>query len=49
MEGEDLAVIKGDQQKENEVQVTTGQVLVEMCVIDWATAQKEDPKLDAVL
>ena len=29
--------------------VAAGQVLVEMHVTDWATAQKEDPKLDAVL
>ena len=42
-------MIKGDQEKEKEVQVATGQVLVEMCVTDWATAQKEDPELDAVL
>ena len=48
-EGEDPAVIKGDQQKEKEVQVTTGQVLVEMHVTNWAAAQKEDPELDAVL
>ena len=26
-----------------------GQVLVEMHVTDWAAAQKENPKLDAVL
>ena len=37
-EGEDPAVIKGDQQREKEVQVTAGQVLVEMHVTDWATA-----------
>ena len=48
-EGEDPAVIKGDQQKEKEVQVVTGQVLVEMHVTDWATAQNEDPELDVVL
>ena len=48
-EREDPAIIKGDQQLEQEVQVTTGQVLVEMYVTDWAVAQKEDPKLDAVL
>ena len=48
-EGEDPTVIKGDQQREKEVWVTTGWVLVEMHVTDWATAQKEDPKLDAVL
>ena len=48
-EGEDPTVIKGDQQREKEVWVTTWQVLVEMHVTNWATAQKEDPKLDAVL
>ena len=32
-----------------EVQVATEQVLVEMHVTNWATAQKEDPELDAVL
>ena len=40
VEEEDPAVIEGDQQKEKEVWVTTGQVLVEMHVTDWATAQK---------
>ena len=48
-EGEDPAVIKGDQQKEKEVQVATGQVLVEMHVTNWAAAQKEDPELEVVL
>ena len=48
-EGEDPTVIKGDQEMEKEVWVAAGQVLVEMHVTDWATAQKEDPKLDAVL
>ena len=48
-EGEDPAVIKSDQEREKEVQVAAGQVLVEMHVTDWATAQKEDPKLVAVL
>ena len=48
-EGEHPTVIKGDQQREKEVQVTAGQVLVEMHVTDWAIAQKEDPELDAVL
>ena len=46
---EDPVVIKGDQEKEKEVQVPAGQVLVEMHVTNWATAQKEDPELDAVL
>ena len=48
-EGEDPAVIKGDQEKHKEVWVATGQVLIEMHVTDWAAAQKEDPELDAVL
>ena len=48
-EGEDPAIIKGDQQMEKEVWVATGWVLVEMHVTDWAAAQKGDPKLDAVL
>ena len=42
VEGEDPALIKGDQNREKEVWVTTGQVLVEMHVTNWATAQKED-------
>ena len=48
-EGEDPAMIEGSQEKEKEVWVTAGQVLVEMHVTNWAAAQKEDPKLDAVL
>ena len=48
-EGEDPAVIEGDQEREKEVWVTAGWVLVVMNVTDWAAAQKEDPKLDAVL
>ena len=48
-EGEDPAVIEGNQEKEREVQVTASRVMVEMHVTDLATAQKEDPKLDAVL
>ena len=49
VEGGDPTVIKGDQEREREVQVTAGQVLMEMHVTDWATSQKEDPKLGAVL
>ena len=49
VEREDPSVIEGDQQREKEVQVATRQVLVEMYVTNWATAHKEDPKLDAVL
>ena len=48
-ERENPAIIKNDQQLEQEVQVTTGQVQVEMHVTDWAAAQKEDPELNAVL
>ena len=48
-EGEDPTVIKGDQQKEKEVLVAAEQVLVERHVTNWAMAQKEDPKLDAIL
>ena len=48
-EGENPGVIECDQQKEKEVCVTTGQVLVEMHVTNWATAQKEDPELAEVL
>ena len=48
-EGENPTIIEGDPQMEKEVWVAAGQVLVEMHVTDWAAAQKEDPKLDAVL
>ena len=48
-EGENPAIIESDQQLEKEVQVATGQVLVEMYVTNWAAAQKEDPELNAVL
>ena len=48
-EGEDPAMVEGDQEKEKEVWVTAGWVLVEMHVTNWATTQKEDPELDAVL
>ena len=42
-------MVKGDHNIEKEVHVATGQVLVEMHVTDCATAQREDPVLDAVL
>ena len=48
-ERESPAVIENNQQLEQEVCVATRQVLVEMHVTNWATAQKEDPELDAVL
>ena len=49
VERENPAIIKSDQQLEEEVWVVTGRVLVEMHVTNWAVAQKEDPELDAVL
>ena len=49
VERENPPIIKSDQQMEQEVQVATGQILVEMHVTDWAAAQKEDPELNAVL
>ena len=42
-------MVEGDHNIEEEVCVAAGQVLVEMHVTDWATAQREDPVLDAVL
>ena len=48
-EGDDPAMVEGDHEIEKEVCVATGQVLVEMHVTNWAAAQREDPKLDAVL
>ena len=41
-------MVKNDQEKEKEVQVAAGQVLVEMHVTSWAAAQREDPELDVV-
>ena len=48
-ERENPAIVENDQQLEQEVCVTTGQVQVEMHVTNWAAAQKEDPELNAVL
>ena len=42
-------MIEGGQEKEKDILVTAGRDLVEMHITNWATAQKEDPKLDAVL
>ena len=42
-------MVEGDKEIEKEVCVAAGQVLVEMHVTNWAAAQREDPKLDAVL
>ena len=49
VEGENPTVIESHQQRETEVWVTAGWVLVEMHVTDWVAAQKEDPELHAVL
>ena len=48
-EGDDPAMVEGNQEKEKEVWVTAGHILVEMHVTDWTAAQREDPKLDTVL
>ena len=48
-EGDDPVIVEGDHNIEKEVCVATGQVLVEMHITNWATAQKKDPELDAVL
>ena len=40
-EGDDTAIVEGDHNIEKEVHVTTEQVLVEMHVTNWATAQRE--------
>ena len=48
-EGCDPAVVEGDYNLEKEVCVTTGWVLVEMHITDWATAQREDAVLNVVL
>ena len=49
VEGDDPAMVEGDHNIEKEVHVAAGQVLVEMHVTNWATVQREDPELDAVL
>ena len=48
-ERENPDIIENDQQLEQKVQVTTGRVLLEMHITNWAAAQKEDPELSAVL
>ena len=42
-------MVEGDQCLEQEVHVTAGCTLVEMHVIDWAKAQREDLMLSTVL
>ena len=48
-EGHNPSVVEGDHNVEKEVHVATGQIKVEMHVTDWATGQKEDPVLNAML
>ena len=49
MDGCDPTMVEGDHNIEKEVCVTARQVLVEMHVTNWATVQREDTVLDAVL
>ena len=49
VEVHDPAIVESDHHLEQEVCVTTGHVLVQMHVMDWAEAQREDPVLSAVL
>ena len=48
-EGHDPRVVEGDHNIEKEVHVTAGWVQVKMHMTDWATAQREDPVLNAML
>ena len=48
-EGHGPSVVEGDHNIEKEVWVTAGQVQVKMHVTDRATAQTEDPVLNAML
>ena len=45
----DPVIIEGDHVLEQEVHVTTGCMLVQMHITDWAKAQRKDPVLSAVL
>ena len=45
----DPTIVKGDHHFEQEVCVTTGHIVVQMHVTNWAEAQKEDTMLSAVL
>ena len=48
-EGCDPAMVEGYHNIETEVCVTAGWVLVKMYITDWATPQRQDPLLNAVL
>ena len=45
----DPTMVEGNQHLEQEVHVATGHPLVEMHVIDWAEAQRENPTFSTVL
>ena len=45
----DPAMVEGNHHFEQEASVTTGHILVEMHVTDWAEAQREDLTLSIVL
>ena len=45
----DPAIVEGDHHLEQEEHVAAGHALIQMHVIDWAKAQKEDPILGTVL
>ena len=45
----DPAIVEGDHDLDQEVCVTTGCMLVQMHMTNWAGAQREDPVLSAVL
>ena len=42
-------VVEGDLSLEKEMHVTAGHVLVQLHIMDWPEAQREDPMLSAVL
>ena len=48
-ETHDPTMVESDHHLEQEVCVTTGHVLVQIHIMDWAEAQREDPALSAVL
>ena len=49
VETHDPAIVESDHQLEQEVCVTAGHAQVQMNVMDWVEAQREDPALSAVL
>ena len=49
VETHDPTMVESDHHLEQEVCVTTGCMLIQMHVMDWAEAQRENPVLSAVL